>query len=229
MSTTDSMTPNNHRRRTTRSKKRSPLEEINQDEDDRRVRTPYFPVYEELRRVLPIWKGRTKTAITHLESLLVSLRGTRSNPVDWTEPDKWIPLRLSGDDRALAEAIWEKTKKTVNPRYVYGHWLTAWNYHLLLIGADSRISLSPRGEDFVSNPGGQAEAYIDEREGLIKILALIAEQGPVRTKKLLVGWSGYLKRRSRWGSPSSIRDTLSRRAKNLAERELVSRSGGQYT
>ncbi len=56
------------------------------------------------------------------------LRGTPQNTVDWTDPDAWIPERLSGDDRDLATAIWTKSGKTVNPRHTYGHWLLSQKY-----------------------------------------------------------------------------------------------------
>lgn len=206
----------------------SDVDSVSPADKDRRVRTPYFPSYAELRRVLPVWDGRQRAEITHLESTLTGLRGTRKQPVDWTEPDVWIPARLEGADRALAAAVWDGTEKQVNPRHVYGHWLAACNYGLLRADESGQVHLTEAGRDFIAHPRGRVEAAIDEGEGLVRLLRLVAEQGPARPSDLAEDWGEYLSRRSTWGSPSSIRDTLARRLANLLQRQLVSRSGGQY-
>ncbi len=69
------------------------------DETEQRVRTPLFPTYREVRHVLKVWPGRPRKQITGLQATLGELRGTPQNTVDWTDPDAWIPERLSGDDR----------------------------------------------------------------------------------------------------------------------------------
>jgi restriction system protein len=198
-------------------------------ESDRRVRIPYFPLYSEMRLLLPVWSGRPRAQITHMHSSVAALLGTPQDPADWTSPDEWIPARLEGADREMAMAIWTGTAKRVNPRRTYGHWLLATNYALLEDTEDGRVVLSARGKDFIQSAGGDAEAFLDQGEGLLKLLSLVGEQGPARTKDLLNGWGDYLKRRSRFGSDSTIKDSLYRRLRNLVERGLISRSAGHFS
>ena len=49
---------------------------------------------------------------------LYEQRGTQQEPVDWSEPDKWIQERLVGAEMQAALDIWERSDKTLNPRYL---------------------------------------------------------------------------------------------------------------
>src|SRR5690606_10639813 len=113
--------------------------------------------------------GRPRKQVTGLEASLGALHSTPQATVDWTDPDVWIPERLSGDDRDLAAAIWTKSGKAVNPRHTYGHWLLSQKYRLIEEGPDGTLVLTGRGRDFVDHAGGEAEAYLDEQEGLAKL------------------------------------------------------------
>jgi restriction system protein len=199
------------------------------DGSDRRVRIPHFPPYDEVRLVLPVWTGMARAEVTGLRSTIAQLRGTPQDPVDWSSPDEWIPVRLTGSDRDVALAVWTGTDKHVNPRHVYGHWLLATNYGLLDEDDGGVLRISKRGADFVKSPGGETEAALDEAEGLLKLLALVADSGPASFGQLVAGWGEYLSRRSKFGTDSTIKDTLRRRLKNLLSRELLDRSGTQYT
>ena len=200
-----------------------------QDETEQRVRTPLFPIYPEVRHLLRVWPGRPRKQITGLQATLGELRGTPQNTVDWTDPDAWIPGRLSGDDQDLASAIWTKSGKTVNPRYTYGHWLLSQKYELVEDGPDGNLVLADRGRDFLEHEGGEAEVFLDEQEGLAKLLALVADNGPTRAGGILEEWTYYLNRVSSFGSPSTFRDTLRRRLNNLLDRGLVDRKSTMYS
>ena len=198
------------------------------DGADRRVRIPLFPCYDELRLVLPVWQGEAKNAVTGLRSTISTLRGTPQDPVDWSNPDEWIPKRLKDADREIASKIWEKSGKKVNPRHVYGHWLLAIHYRLLS-DENGILRLTDHGDDFVKSPQGKTVSAIDEAEGLLKVLAIVGDHGSARFGELVEDWGEYLKRRSRFGTESTIKDTLQRRLKNLLRRELLTRVGAQYT
>ncbi len=200
-----------------------------QDETEHRVRTPLFPTYSEVRYLLKIWPGHPRKQITGLQATLVELRGTPQNTVNWTDPDKWIPERLKDADRELAEAIWAGSGKAVNPRHTYGHWLLVQKYELVREDADGVLRLADRGRNFLEHRGGDTEAFLDEQEGLAKLLALVAENGPTRAGGLLEEWTEYLTRHSAFGSDSTFRDTLRRRLNNLLDRELISRKGTLYS
>lgn len=200
-----------------------------QDETEHRVRTPLFPTYAEVRHLLKIWPGRPRKQVTGLQAALAELRGTPQNTVDWSEPDQWIPERLKDEDRELAEAIWTGSGKAVNPRHTYGHWLLVQKYELVREDDGGVLRLTDRGRDFLDHPGGDAEAFLDEQEGLAKLLALVADNGPTRAGGLLEEWTEYLTRHSAFGSDSTFRDTLRRRLNNLLDRELISRKGTLYS
>lgn len=199
------------------------------DASEQRVRTPFFPVYGEVRHLLRVWPGRSRKEITGLEATLRQLTGTPKHTVDWTDPNAWIPERLSGDDRDLAHAVWTKSGRTVNPRHTYGHWLLSQKYELLEIGREGLLALTARGRDFLENEFGETEVWLDEQEGLVKLLALVADNGPTRPSGVLEEWAEYLAEHSSFGSPSTIRDTQRRRLNNLLDRGLVSRNGTMYS
>jgi restriction system protein len=198
-------------------------------EADLRVRVPLFPLYSEVRHLLRIWPGYPRKHVTGLQASINELRGTPQNTVDWTDPAAWIPQRLDGTDRELAQAIWSQSHGAVNPRHTYGHWLFARRYELLRDDRDDLLALTAAGMDFCNHPGGDTEAAIDEAEGLIKLLSIVADNGPTRPAGLLEEWAEYLTRRSRFGTESTFKDTLRRRLSNLLERDLVERKGTLYS
>lgn len=108
------------------------------------------------------------------------------------------------------------------------HWLLCQKYQLLE-EADGSLGLTGRGQSFLDHELGEVEAFIDEQEGIAKILSLVAANGPTRVSGVLEEWSGYLSRHSGLGTPSTRQDTLRRRLRNLVLRGLVSRKSTLYT
>ena len=176
-------------------------------------------------RVLP---GQPADAVTGLVKTLRALTGTPQDQVDWKEPDVWIPQRLSGDHRDLAEAIWSGSAQTLNPRYMYGHWLLCRNYDLL-DGSGGALVLTERGSRFLKEVGGDVERSIDEEEGLIETLDLVARRGPTRLRAIEEEWASYLDRYSGYRSRTSQRGMLRQRVANLVDRGLVHRSTALYS
>lgn len=168
------------------------LAETSREDEGRRVRVPLFPSYTELRLVLPVWNGWHKSQITGLKATIDTLTGTPRNPGDWTNPDEWIVNKLKGNDRELAEAIWKQTKGKVNPRHVYGHWLLARTYQLLEEDSDGRMLLTERGQNFVDCKDSEAVVLVDEQEGILTILTIVAEKGTGRLANFLDDWTDYL-------------------------------------
>ena len=85
------------------------------------------------------------------------------------------------------------------------------------------------GETSLHGEGGAAEAFLDKREGVAKLLAMVAELGPTRAGGLLTEWSEYLTRYSQFGARSTFRDTMRRRLNNLLDRQLITREGSMYS
>ena len=198
-------------------------------DENPRVRIPHFPLYSEVRSLLPIWHGRSRSQITGLRSTISSLWGSPQSPVDWTKPDVWIPERLQGADRELAEAVWQKTEGRVNPRHIYGHWLLACAYELLVDDGSGQMLLTEAGQDFIDHPAGDTVTSIDEQEGILKILTIAAEKGTGRRGDFVPEWADYLKRYSRFGTDSTIKDTLTRRLQNILDRGLLDKAGTTYS
>ena len=204
-------------------------EEAENSDANLHVRVPHFPVYSELRHLLAVWCGRPRKQVTGLRASVLELRGTRKSSVDWTDPATWISERLDGSDRELAQAIWDRSKGAVNPRHIYGHWLLAQRYGLLQEDSEGLLRITKAGRDFLEAPGGEAEALVDQAEGLSKLLSIVADTGPSRAGGLLQEWADYLRRRSAIRSESMIKDTMRRRLSNLVARGLVERKGNLYS
>jgi restriction system protein len=192
-----------------------------------RVRTPLFPLYSEVDVLLKIWPGVAKKAVLSLINALWEQTGTPQNPVDWTDPDAWIPERLSGENASLAQKIWQESGRQVNPRHVYGSYLFINSYELLLPDLHGNYQHSERGEKFLA---GDESIFreIDEIEGLPQLLSILAPKSPVKRSDLLDEWGQYLKERSKFGTASTIKDTLWRRMRNLIERGFIDRDGNSY-
>ena len=195
----------------------------------RRVRLPLFPKYGEVRRLLNIWAGRPKAQITGLHKALDLLRGTPQDPVDWTDPDAWIPKRLSGDSLDIAKAIWTGSDRTVNPRHTRGHWFLIQKYGLLEERPDGSLVLTDGGRDFVERETGESVAFLDGQDGLTELLGIVSDRGPARHAGLIGPWGEYLRRHSKFASESVIRDSLTRRLANLLDRSLVDRERARYS
>ncbi len=195
--------------------------EVGSQESERRVRIERLPEYEEMRRLLDVWHGRPTRQVRGLYKTLSRLSTEAQHRLDWTDPDTWISERVADEDRSLALATW--TESRVNPRYTGDHWRLARSYEFLVDDADGKLELTERGRDFVDHESGGAVAFLDEQEGLTKLLAIVAEAGPARSSALQQPWAEYLGRYSGYGSPSTINSTLSSRLKHLYERKLIHR------
>lgn len=207
----------------------TPAEDSPPEDTESRVHIPLFPLYSELRHLLRIWPGHSRKQITGLQATVNELRGTPQNPVNWTDPDTWISERLQNDDLTLALAIWKSSNKTVNPRYTYGHWLLAQRYKLLHENTAGLLELTTTGRAFLENPGGEQEAALDEAEGLIKLLSIIADNSASPVRNFTDEWADYLQRRSRFGTESTIQSTLRLRLNNLLDRQLIERRSNLYS
>ncbi len=196
---------------------------------DRRVRTPIFPLYGEVRSLLRVWQGRPTKQITGLQASIRRLCGTPQSPMDWTNPDEWIQERLSGENRQLAARIWTESGKTVNPRHTYGHWLLCRTHELIASDSAGIIHLTARGLDFIDCEYGETEAFIDEQERIAKLLEIVAVNGPSSQASFVGYWTEYLSSYSTFKTLSTIRETLRRRLNNLLDRNLIRRDGTFYS
>jgi restriction system protein len=191
------------------------------------VRTPLFPLYSDLRACVRAWADEPVSLVLDLHNKLMELTGTPQSPVDWTDPDTWIPERLSGEHARLARKLWETSGKRTNPRHVYGAYLLI-NSAGLLEQEQGVYRLTGRTKAFLADDPALIEE-LDRNEGLPRILALLAEKASAKRSDLLDDWGHYLAQVSKITSLSMIKDTLRRRLLNLVERGLVDRDGNRYS
>lgn len=193
-----------------------------------KVRTPLFPLYSWVRATMRVLEGVAKSDVTRLIQSIWQQTGTPQNPVDWSEPDKWIPERLKGEDARLATRIWNDTQHLVNPRHMYGAYLFFNGFDLLVPDADGLYRPSDEGKAFLADDPDTVQA-LDEAEGLLKLLSILATKTQAKRGDLLPEWAEYLQEHSKFSTPGTFKDTLSRRLANLVERGLIEREGNRYT
>jgi restriction system protein len=184
---------------------------------------PHYPTYEQARAVLAAWEGAPRAAITGMRSAIMSLTGTPEERVAWTDPDSWIEERLTGEAREWARRTWQGSDRTVNPRHTVGHWSLVTSYLSEEVGGQLRLSDAGRG--FLDEPDGAVVRRIDESEGLLKILSLIAESGSPRMAELMEPWTEYLDEQSKVRKATTARSYLASRIRNLEARGLIERVG----
>lgn len=195
---------------------------------DHIVRTPLFPDYDEVRQLLRVWNGTAKSAVLTMIKAIWDQTGTPQNPVDWSNPDEWIDERLAGLSRELAHQIWTESGKVVNPRHTYGAYLFINSYGLLSADQDGIYRVTETGEKFLSDDPAIVRA-IDQAEGLPQLLSILATYSPAKRGDLLDDWRAFLLEHSKYGTPSTIKDTLRRRILNLVQRGYIDREGNTYT
>lgn len=194
-------------------------------EPRRQAYVPFFPPYDETRAVMPAWTRARPGDITGMRAAIYALTGTPQDPVTWSNPDQWIPERLTGEVREWALKTWAGSHRKVNPRHCGGHWLLISNYDLLEEGPDGRLSIGDRGRQFLEEPAGQVVQEIDEQQGLVKLLAIVADSGGASRGQLLEPWKDFLLKETNVRADSSAKSHLYYRLQNLEGRGFLERTG----
>lgn len=192
------------------------------------VKTPLFPLYSEVSNLLAIWNGIHKSIISGMLKVIFDQCGTPQNPVDWSAPDSWIEERLKGAHKDLAHRIWSESGKTANPRHAYGSYLFINTHELLKTDPHGIYHLTEKGQAFLKQDHAIVRS-IDLSEGLPQLLNILAAHSPAQRRDLLDEWGVLLLEYSKFGTQSTIKDTLRRRILNLVERGYISREGNTYT
>lgn len=190
--------------------------------------TPGLPTYSEARAFLKVIQGERYTHYRNMYNQIWDQVGTPQENEDWSDPDTWIPLRLTGESQALADKIWKDTHHTVNPRYVRGCWYLGKKHNLLVTGPDDLLSLTAEGKTFLEKVGGELEAGIDSREGLLNILKTVSEHSPGRRADILPGYAEFCNTFTNYHKEGVHKSSLVDRLLNLIERGFIQRNGTLY-
>lgn len=192
------------------------------------VRTPHFPLYSQVKHLLTLLDGVPKSTVAGMIQSLFNQMGTPQNPADWTDPDTWIPQRLSGAQADLAMHIWQQTQHELNPRHIYGSYLFIKGENLLDLDRASIYRLNARSNAFLRDDPTLVRE-LDEHEGMLKLLQILATKTRAMRGDLLPEWRDFLNEHSHFRALASAKDTLRRRLLNLVERGLIEREGNTYS
>jgi restriction system protein len=186
--------------------------------------TPYFPLYSHVRAFLRVVRGESKSVIRKMNQSIAKQMGTRQNPVDWSNPDEWIPTRLLGAERKLALTIWNEGR--LNPYYLGGVDQLIKRHHLW----DDReqVFLTPEGDAFLAGDDEPFVVEIDEKEMIFLILELVASH-PGQMGSLRTRFTEICRMMTAYQTENSIYDVLKYRLDNLINRGLVQSKSRQYS
>lgn len=193
-----------------------------------KVRTPFFAKYSKVRSLVQILEEVPKSTVTGMFSSIYEQTGTPQNPVDWTEPDKWIPERLKGEHAKLAQKIWDESNHENNPRHIQGAYLFINSFSLLEPDSIGFYQQTDRGKAFLENDK-KVISELDDLEGLIQLLSILSTKTKARFSDLVPEWGEFLLEYSKFGSMSTIKQTLRGRLGNLVERGLIVKEGTAYS
>jgi len=190
--------------------------------------TPGLPPYSQARAFLEAMRGVSYKLYRRMYDQIWEQVGNPKETVDWTKPPEWIPHRLAGEERDLAQKIWHISGGLVNPRYTRGCWYLASKHDLLNRGADDLLEITPAGQEFLSDPEGERAAWIDQAEGLLTVLQIVSEHSPGRRSEILPGYIEFCNAYTTYRSLNVHKSSLYDRLVNLMERGLIRRSGVLY-
>lgn len=113
------------------------------------AQAPRSPTYADIGHAVRLLEGEPANRVRELMNVIFEQAGTPQSPIDWSDPDRWIDARLSGDMRALARKVWDGSGKTLNPRYLYACYLFVDRLRLLEQVAGI-LRLGERGRRFLA-------------------------------------------------------------------------------
>src|SRR4051812_24100356 len=98
--------------------------------------TPNLPIYPNARHFLRVMDGVSYSLYRSMYNDIWEQRGNPQATASWTDPDSWIPQRLTGEQQALAMRFWRESNHTLNPRHLRGSWYLNTKHQLLAEGED---------------------------------------------------------------------------------------------
>jgi restriction system protein len=110
---------------------------------------PPSPTYAEIGTAVRVLDGAPMRRVPELMNAIFEQAGSAPATEDWSDPDRWIGERLSGELAALARKIWTESGKTINPRHLYGHCVFI-NRLKLLEQVSGVYRLGERGRRFLA-------------------------------------------------------------------------------
>ncbi len=195
-------------------------------ENELRSLSAGLPTYSDAREFLKIIEGVSRSTVGRMIESLWEQRGNPQDQEDWTKPEVWIPERLDGNERELAFRLWRESKERLNPRYLDYTWRFTIKHHLLSENAGT-LCVTQRGEQFIQE-AENVVAEIDDYEGLIIVLQIVAERGPGKRSEFWDSYATFCRTYTRYRSDNVIAGSLYDRLINLTDRGFILRKGQIY-
>jgi len=192
-----------------------------------RALTPDLPTFRLAGEFLRIVDGVPRRVYRAMFRQIEARRGTPSGRVDWTDPEAWIPQRLTGAQQTLALRLWRRSAGQLNPRYASNCWLFSQTHLLLQSDRDQWLRITDRGRAFLQDDPPTIAA-IDRYEGLFVLLAIVADRGPAMRNKLYAPWAAFCRAETGYRTENVIVWALRQRLLNLRDRGLLDRTGNFY-
>ena len=111
------------------------------------------PSYADIGHAVRLLQGEPAKRVRAMMTEIFERSGSSENTIDWSDPERWIDIGLSGELRTLARKVWDGSGKALNPRYFYASYLVVTRLKLLE-QVDGIYRLSERGQRFLA--GDQA-------------------------------------------------------------------------
>ena len=191
---------------------------------EKRALTIWMPEYEEARHLISLMVGSPHSVWRSMYSAINAKWKSPELKGKWTDPDAWIDHVLSGNERELARRISRETQaKPYNAEFT----AQLVENHQLVAYPDDIVVLTDMGRRFV-NGEESTIAKIDKREGILVILADIAQKGAGRQENYLPAFREFFLAYTTYSAKYSGLQALRRRLRNLEQRELVKKRGSTY-
>src|ERR1700674_225292 len=113
------------------------------------VQAPPSPTYAEIGSTVRVLDGEPVKRVRDLMNTIFDQAASAPPALDWSDPERWIDERLTGDLRTLARKVWEGSGKALNPRHLYAQ-VVFINRLRLLEPVDGIYRMGERGRRFLS-------------------------------------------------------------------------------
>jgi restriction system protein len=143
---------------------------------------PSPPAFAELGIAVRILDGEQTQLVRDLMNTLFEYGGTAEPCHDWSDPDRWIDERLTGELRALARKVWDASGKTINPRFLYDH-STFISRLRLLEPVGGVYRLGERGRRFLAGDEAILREFVALRSAKRGRARKSSEHGPAKAAK----------------------------------------------
>jgi restriction system protein len=110
---------------------------------------PASPTYAEIGSTVRLLDGEPVKRVRNLMNTIFDQDGAGTPALDWSDPERWIEERLTGELRILARKVWLGSDRAINPRHLYAQ-VAFINRLRLLESVEGVYRLGERGRRFLA-------------------------------------------------------------------------------